>query len=332
MSAGAKFTRETTAQVAAEAFGDRIKGRFVVVTGTSPGGIGYEAARAIATQGPRLLVLASRDQAKLDTARADILKETPSASISTVVLDLDSQAATRRAAADIAALGDPDVLINNAAIMMNPYTTTADGLESQFGTNYVGPWLLTALLLPALLRTPAPRVVVVASAGHRSSDIRWDDIGFSAGAAYAKRAAYGQSKTGNVLHALALAEKFGDKGLTAVSLHPGVINTNLSRFLTTEDFGALAAFFNDDGSPKDVSLWKTIPQGAATTVTAAFDPRWEKHNGTYLADSQIAPDLPEDTGIDLGAGGMSYIVPYAKDKKSALRLWDLTNKLVGENF
>ncbi|WOO82719.1 short-chain dehydrogenase TIC 32 [Vanrija pseudolonga] len=331
MSAGDKFTKDTTAQEVAETFGDRIKGRYVVVTGTSPGGLGYETARAIATQGPKLLVLAARDQAKLDAAKADILKETPSANIATVILDLDSQAQVRKAAADIAALGDPDVLINNAAIMMNPYGKTSDGLESQFGTNYVGPWLLTALLLPSILKTPSPRVVVVSSAGHRSSDIRWDDLGFSEGKEYEKRAAYGQSKTGNILHALALSEKYGDKGLVAVSLHPGVIMTNLSRHLTQEDFSAFSAFWNEDGSPKP-GLFKSIPQGAATTVTAAFDPRWEKHNGVYLVDSQIAPDLPTTGGEDLLVGGMGYILPYAKDKKAALRLWDLTNKITGENF
>ncbi|TXT10725.1 hypothetical protein VHUM_02230 [Vanrija humicola] len=332
MSAGDKFTKETTAQEVADAFGDRIKGRYVVVTGASPGGLGYETARAIATQEPKLLVIAARDQAKLDAAKADILKETPAANVKTVILDLASQAAVRTAAADISSLGDVDVLINNAAIMMNPYTQTADGLESQFGTNYVGPWLLTALLLPSLLKTPHPRVVCVSSAGHRQSDIRWDDIGFAEGKDYNKHQAYGQSKTGNILHALALADKYGDKGLVAVSLHPGVISTNLSRHLTEEDFKGFSTFFNADGSAKP-GIFKSIPQGAATTVTAAFDPRWDSQNGVYLVDSQVAPDVPEGESDNLlSVPGMGYIYPFAKDKKSAQRLWELTNKITGENF
>lgn len=155
---------------------------------------------------------------RLDQAREDILKETPGAKLKTVILDLNSLASVRKAAGEIAALGDVDVLINNAAVMMNPYSTTADGLESQFGTNYVAPWLLTNLLVPSLLKTPHPRVVFVSSIGHRASDIRWDDIGFSNGKAYNKIHAYGQSKTAAILNAVELAEKYGPK-LSAISLH-----------------------------------------------------------------------------------------------------------------
>jgi len=155
---------------------------------------------------------------RLDQAREDILQETPGANLKTVILDLNSQASVRKAAKEIAALGDLDVLINNAAVMMNPYGTTEDGLESQFGANYVGPWLLTNLLIPSLLKTAHPRVVFVSSIGHRASDIRWDDIGFSNGQKYDKIAAYGQSKTAAILNAVELAQKYGPK-LTAIALH-----------------------------------------------------------------------------------------------------------------
>jgi len=155
----------------------------------------------------------------MDETRDAILKETPGANIKTVILDLDSLEAVRKAAAEIAALGDVDVLINNAAVMMCPYSKTVDGFEKQFGVNYLGPWLLTNLLIPSLLKTPHPRVVFVASAGHMYSGIRFDDIGFQDGKVYDKQQAYGQSKTANMLNAVALAEKYGKNGLVAISLH-----------------------------------------------------------------------------------------------------------------
>jgi NAD(P)-dependent dehydrogenase (short-subunit alcohol dehydrogenase family) len=154
---------------------------------------------------------------RLDQARADILKETPAANIETVIVDLDSLASVRQGGKAIAALDNVDVLIHNAAVMMNPYSTTSDGIESQFGTNYLGPWLLTNLLLPSLLKTPNPRVVLVSSSGHTLGGIRFDDIGFQDGQVYDKRAAYGQSKTGNILNAVALADKYGKDGLLAIS-------------------------------------------------------------------------------------------------------------------
>lgn len=154
-----------------------------------------------------------------EQARADILKESPNVDIKAVHLDLNSLDSVRQAAKEIAALGNVDVLINNAAVMLCPYSTTADGLETQFGSNTIGPWLLSNLLIPSLLKTPHPRIVNVASSGHQWGDIRWDDPGFDNGKAYNKLEAYGQSKTGNILTALGLADKYGKDGLVAISLH-----------------------------------------------------------------------------------------------------------------
>lgn len=173
---------------------------------------------------PSRSIRQSLTDTRLDQARADILKESPSANIKTVILDLNSLASVRQAAKDIAALGNPDVLINNAAVMLTPYGTTEDGIETQFGVNYVGPWLLTNLLLPAILKTPHPRVVFVSSGAHAYNDIRYDDIGFQNGKVYNKMEAYAQSKVGNVLNAVALADKFGKDGLIAISIHVGLRN------------------------------------------------------------------------------------------------------------
>ncbi|KAL1410288.1 hypothetical protein Q8F55_004294 [Vanrija albida] len=328
---GDKFTKSTTAQEVVDTFADNVKGKYIVITGPSPGGIGYETARAIATKEPKLLVLAARSQAKLDQAKADILKETPNANVETVILDLDSLASVRKGAEEIAAKGQLDILINNAAVMMTPYGKTSDGFETQFGTNYIAPWLLTNLLLPNLLKSAHPRVVFVSSMGHQFGDIRWDDIDYSKGNDYDKTNAYGQSKTATILNVKALADKFGSKGLTAIALHPGAIPTNLGRHLEDDDIKALATFFNADGTPNmSLGFWKSIPEGAATTVTAAFDPRWEKQNGTYLVNSQVAP--LQKAGEEIPYGTENILATWANDHKAAERLWDLTNKLTNENF
>lgn len=125
----------------------------------------------------------------------------------------------RKAAAEIEALGNLDVLINNAATVEYVYSTTEDGLEKQLGVNYAGPWLLTNLLIPSLLKTPKPRVVNVSSGGHITSDIRWDDPTFGDGKTYDMHTAYGQSKTAVNLFAVALAERYGKDGLVATALH-----------------------------------------------------------------------------------------------------------------
>lgn len=167
--------------------------------------------------------------------------------IRTVTLDLNSLDSVREAAKDIAALGNVDVLINNAAVMMCPYGTTKDGFETQFGSNAIGPWLLSNLLIPSLLKSPHPRIVCVASSGHQWSDIRWDDPGFDGGKAYDKLVAYGQSKTGNILTALGLADKYGKDGLVAISLH--VSSSALHRFVGRAATGTNEQVTRADPSP-----------------------------------------------------------------------------------
>lgn len=270
---------------------------------------------------------------RLEAAQADILKETPGAKLALVTLDLNSLASVRTAAKDIAAKanGQLDVLINNAAVMMCPYSTTADGLETQLGTNYVAPWLLTNLLVPTLSASPAPRVVFVSSVGHRASDIRWDDMDFSGGKTYHNVLSYGQSKTASVLNAVALAERHPN--ITVISLHPGAIQTNLGRHLTAEDTkGMLGTFFNEDGTPKEGMFFKSIPQGASTTLVAAFDPAMKAVNGKYLSDCQVAQEKEASGDPLANLGATTSVAPYALDKKAAERLWGLTEEMAGEKF
>lgn len=297
--------------------------------GTRPAGVRTSLLRIAS---PLFLPLVLVANPRLEQTRDDIVKETPKASIALVTLDLNSLDSVRSAAKDIAALGPIDVLINNAAVMMCPYGTTADGFETQFGTNYVAPWLLTSLLIPALEAAPSPRVVFVSSVGHRASDIRWDDIGFKNGETYHKILSYGQSKTASILNALALAQKHPK--ITAISLHPGVIQTNLGRHLTKDDMdGMLSAFYEDDGvTLKGGIVLKTIPAGASTTLVAAFDPALKEQNGKYLADCQLTTVKDVESEPAKSLSSVTSVAPYAIDKAAAERLWRLTEDMVGEKF
>jgi NAD(P)-dependent dehydrogenase (short-subunit alcohol dehydrogenase family) len=189
----------------------------VLITGVSPGGLGAEAAFSIAAQKPGLIILASRDVSKIAETAAAIEERHPGTPTRILKLDLASFAAIREAAKEVNAYTENiDVLINNAAVMACPYATTADGFEMQFGTNHLGHFLFTVLILGKLTKGTG-RVVNVSSIGHRRSPIRFGDFNFSDGETYDRWEAYGQSKTANILFSVELAKR----GVNAFSLHPG---------------------------------------------------------------------------------------------------------------
>jgi NAD(P)-dependent dehydrogenase (short-subunit alcohol dehydrogenase family) len=316
------FGAQTEAEEVATYFENEIKGKTVLITGCTWGGLGAEAARVIAKYHAALVIVAGRKQELLDDTIQKIKEETPSANLRSLVLDLSSLESVRRAAAEVNAYPESlDVLINNAGVMAAPYHTTKDGFEAQFGTNHIGPFLFTNLILAKLLasKTGAPRIVNVSSFGHIFSPIRFDDPFFDNGKTYEKWTSYGQSKTANMLFARELAKRYKNKGLTAFSLHPGAIFTNLQRHVVDHD-----AEFNDpvkdyDGNLIDVNsmTWKSIPQGTATHLVAAFDPNITSDSGAFLDDCQIANDRAKS---------------YAKDATQADKLWKWSEKIVGQTF
>jgi NAD(P)-dependent dehydrogenase (short-subunit alcohol dehydrogenase family) len=177
--------------------GQDLTGTVALVTGASSG-LGRETARALAAVGARV-ILAGRNDEKLAAAAARITENAPQATVEVGHLDLTSLAQVRRFAEDFLAANDRlHLLINNAGVMATPLERTADGFELQFGTNHLGHFLLTCLLVPALLRDPPSRIVNLSSGGHLASDIIWDDPNFERGA-YDPFVAYGQSKTANIL-------------------------------------------------------------------------------------------------------------------------------------
>ncbi|TFK85999.1 short-chain dehydrogenase [Polyporus arcularius HHB13444] len=295
------FDASTTAEEVATALSSSIAGKTILVTGVTPGGLGGHFVKVVAKHQPKLLILAGRSAVQSAETARELEAAHPGVAVRTLELDLSSQVNVRKAAAEVLSWQEPvDVLVNNAAVMGTPYGKTVDGIESHTGG----------------------RVVNVSSAGHRRSDIRWDDVGFQDGKVYHKFRAYGQSKTANILFSVELSQRLGSKGLQAFSLNPGAVATNLSRYVVDGDGAAAKALDKEmgykQGSDTFQYTWKSLSQGTATHVVAAFDPKLSEHNGSYLQDCQLAPD--------------DELQPFAADKHSATRLWKLSEELVGQRF
>lgn len=256
---GPQLGPKTTGTELVAEYAEHIRGKTILVTGVSPGGLGATFAEKTAAAAPALLILAGRNTTKIRQTADTITAAHPEVDVKTLELDLGSFRSVRRAAETVngwAGVPKIDVLVNNAGIMATPWGKTEDGFESQFGTNHLGPFLFTNLVMGKVLAAEAPRVVTVSSDGHRLGHIRWTDYNFNVrllslfffcffatdplgpqdGKHYNEWHAYGQSKTANCLMAISLAEKLGGKGLLSLSLHPGVIFTNLSNHL--ENFEA----------------------------------------------------------------------------------------------
>jgi NAD(P)-dependent dehydrogenase (short-subunit alcohol dehydrogenase family) len=293
--------------------GVSLDGKVAIVTGASAG-LGVETARALAAAGAQV-VLAGRNPPRLADAAASIRERVPEAQLEIGPLDLTSLASVRGFASWYASRHDRlHLLINNAGVMYTPFEHTADGFELQFGTNHVGHFLLTCLLVPLLLADPPARVVNLSSAGHMTSDVMWDDVNFERHD-YNKFASYGQSKTANILFAVELDRRLGDRGVHAYALHPGLIYTELGRYMTKDDMDELIAMA-EAGSSGGLPPAKSLEQGAATTVYAATAPELDARGGTYLADCAVTDEH----------------APWARDPEAARRLWTLTESLVGEEF
>jgi NAD(P)-dependent dehydrogenase (short-subunit alcohol dehydrogenase family) len=290
----------------------RLDDEVVLVTGASTG-LGLETARALAAAGA-VVLLGVRSEEKGKAAAAAVSERVAEARVEHVVVDLASLASVRAAAASVLARQDRiDVLVNNAGVMYTPYGRTEDGFEVQLGTNYLGHFLLSALLLPALLKAAPARVVNLSSSGHRSSDIVWDDPNYER-RPYDKFAAYGQSKTANILFSRELDRRFAPHGLHSFAVHPGIIKTELARHITPEDMAELRELARL--SPGGPLPSKSVEAGAATTVWAAVAPELNDHGGAYLVDCEVSDDD----------------APWTRNAGAAARLWSLSEELVGQHW
>ena len=311
------FGAQSTADDVLE--GKDLSGKTVFVTGGNSG-LGQETARAMAAKGAHV-VIAGRDQAKLDEAKAAIESEVAGANVETIVGDLGSLDSIRACGKEANERFDKiDILINNAGVMACPYAETTDGFEMQFGTNHLGHFALTKQLMPLVEKGQDKRIVNLSSRGHHFAPVNLEDPNFD-NREYDKWASYGQAKTANVLFSVGLEKRFGDKGIHAYAVHPGGIQTNLGRHLTEEDIAALMARVTTND---EEFAWKTIPQGAATTCWAATAPELEGKGGLYCEDCHVAEN--DDQSSDGG------VRSYAIDPATADRLWTLSEEMTGESF
>jgi NAD(P)-dependent dehydrogenase (short-subunit alcohol dehydrogenase family) len=293
-------------------------GRSALVTGAS-GGLGEETARALAAHGAHV-VMTARDLPKGEQAAERIRDATGNPHVEVTELELGSLASVRDCAKRFMASHDRlHLLINNAGVMACPFAKTRDGFEMQLGTNHLGHFVLTNLLVPALLAGAPSRIVNLSSGGHRMSDIRWDDPNFER-SDYDKFASYGQSKTANILFTVELDRRLRDRGVRAYAVHPGAIVTELGRHMQRSDIEQMMS--SRPSGPK--LRYKQVPSGAATTCYAATSPELEGRGGVYLEDCGVAEVLDENA--------MHGVRSYALDPDGARRLWTLSEELVGERF
>lgn len=309
-----QFNANTTGEEAAEYFSKEIQNKVVLITGVSWGGLGAEVARVISKHGPKLLILAGRRQESIDETIAKIRAES-SVDMRSLILDLASLESVRNAATQVNSYDENiDVLINNAAIMACPYAKTVDGFESQFGTNYLGPFLFTNLVLEKVLATQG-RVVMVSSSAQ--APIQFDDIGFSDGATYNEWTAYGQSKTAIISFARELSQRYKSR-LTAFSLHPGGIKTNLQKHIDLDAvYKQRLKQLEHDPIKKAEFLEKnprkTLAEGTSTHIVAAFDPDIAEQSGSYLVNAHVenksaSPDaLDDDVGKKLWESSVKMV-------------------------
>lgn len=303
--------------------GISLAGKVAVVTGASAG-LGIETARALAAAGARVMLVA-RNREKLQPVLQSLRTGVAGAQLDSALMDLADLDSVRATAVDIASRYPRiNLLINNAGVMACPLARTTQGFELQFGTNHLGHFLFTALLVPSLVEGAAEagvdsRVIALSSRGHQFSDVDFDDPNYRH-REYNKWFAYGQSKTANALFALALDARCKARGVRAFAVHPGAIMTELGRHMQPQDLETLKAAM----PPGEPMTFKTVEQGAATSVWAATSPQLRDLGGLYLEDCQIAAAAAPGK-----AGG---VAAYATDPAAADRLWTLSEALVGQSF
>jgi len=300
-----------------------LSGKRILVTGVSAG-LGVETARALAAHGA-YVVGAARDLDKARNATKVVRDQaTNGGAIEVVELDLASLASVRACADKLVAAGKPfDVVIANAGVMATPQGKTSDGFETQFGTNHLGHFVLVNRIA-SLLRSGS-RLVNLSSSGHRFSDVDLEDPNFER-TPYTEFGAYGRSKTANVLFAVEFDRRHKANGVRATAVHPGGIQTELGRYMTPSVLQSLIDSINANAPAGGPAFkWKTIPQGAATSVWSGFVAPAELVGGQFCEDCHVAKIVE---GAELRAG----VRAYALDPEHAKALWAKSEQMVGERF
>jgi len=350
-----EFNAQTDALEVAKAFPEAIRGKTIIVTGVNLKGIGFSTAQAFASQTPAHLILAGRNKSKLQDCIEELKKQYPDVDHRALILDLGSQKAVRAAAWEVLSWKDiptVDIVVNNAGIATIPERTLSEeGIEITFATNHIGHFLFTAIIMPKLIEAAktnpkgTTRIANVSSGAAETNGIRWSDINFNKKStdlpqneqpnyklleiwnikgghdlSYIGLEAYVQSKAANILFGIGLTRRLYEKyGILSVGNHPGVIETELVRHGTKEDREQVK-----ERERKGEFKYRTLGQGASTTLVAALDPKLgvsetkdgNEGYGAYLKDCQISQDAH----------------PRAKSNEEAEKLWKLSEDLVKEQF
>ncbi len=303
-----------------------LTGKRVLVTGVSAG-LGVETARVLVAHGASV-VGAARDLAKAEAATGPVRAAAAAGGdFSLVRLDLASLSSVRAAADALVADGRLfDVVIANAGVMAAPFGHTADGFETQFGTNHLGHFVFVNRI--ASLIRPGGRLVVLASSGHRFADVDLDDPNFET-TPYDPFVAYGRSKTANVLFAVEFDRRHRDRGIRAAAVHPGGIQTELGRHIGADTLEQMVTRINAELAVKGEPpfTFKTIPQGAATSVWTGFVGAAEAVGGRYCENCHVST-VSEGVINPIAEG----VRAYALDPERARALWAKSEEMVGERF
>jgi NAD(P)-dependent dehydrogenase (short-subunit alcohol dehydrogenase family) len=320
---GAKSTTEDVLR------GVDLKGKRILVTGVSAG-LGVETARALAAHGANVVGTArDLDKAKRTTSEVSKAAAESGSSFEVIELDLASLKSVRAAADKLVSDGRLfDVVIANAGVMATPFGKTEDGFETQFGTNHLGHFVFVNRI--AKLIKDGGRLVNLASSGHRFSDVNLDDPSFET-TSYEPFVAYGRSKTANILFAVEFDRRHRDRGVRATAVHPGGIATELARHMPD---GAIEAWIQQvqeqrAGAGEPPFEFKSVPEGAATSVWAGVVASADEVGGKYCEDCQVAELLPADSPVSAISRGVRG---YALDSDSAKALWKKSEEMVGETF
>ena len=307
--------------------GVNLSGERILVTGVSAG-LGVETARTLAAHGAHV-VGAARDLNKAKVATEQVRAEAAKGGgLELVELDLASLASVRACADALVSAGKPfDLIIANAGVMACPKSQTSDGFETQFGTNHLGHFVLVNRIASLMKR--GSRLVNLSSAGHRFSDVDLEDPNFER-TRYTEFGAYGRSKTANILFAVEFDRRHKAHGVRATAVHPGGIQTELSRYLTPEVTQQLRARIERINAANAAAglppfTYKSIPQGAATSVWAGVVASANEIGARYCEDCHVAE---RGEGVEAMAG----VRAYALDSDHAKALWAKSEEMVGERF
>ncbi|MEH6557919.1 MAG: SDR family NAD(P)-dependent oxidoreductase [Oceanicoccus sp.] len=301
--------------------GINLSDKNAIVTG-GYSGIGIETVIALASAGANVTI-ACRDLSRAEDVANELNSRGLLGTVDAQLLDLGSLQSVKKFTESYRAKHTSlEILINNAGVMACPFEKTIDGFERQFGTNHLGHYALSRLLLPLLLNAEYARVVCLSSTGHMISPVVFDDINFGQ-RTYDAWSSYGQAKTANSLTAVAFQQFYGSKGIDAFAVHPGGIMTSLQRHMDKKDIEA-RGWVDAEGNINE--RFKTVEQGASTSTWAATSIQLTGKGGVYLEDCDVAEVMASRPEFPKG------VIAYAVDADAAKQLWQVSESMIVDKF